>query len=234
MAPALEKGNATVNQSMSKSFDPSNMVCVSCSSEHKIKNGVPVTVAFSDQNFVANIEGKNGMCIAVVRLEDASLSDLLDLSCELFDNVGVSEGSVFLYGSASCLSRVGTGAYAGDWLFIMSHAERQWRGIRICPLIPMILSECPGTLAREIAEIVAWFATVYEKTIPFGMYSPWVAAVAEMESLSVGGIAMPHMDSSKISVPLSLSEQGHFSSMTFCSVSTRPATLSRLPKDNLS
>jgi hypothetical protein len=55
-----------------------------------------------------------------------------------------------------------------------------------------------------------------------------------MESFLVGGIAMMHMDSYKISVPPSLSEHSHFSSMTFCSVSTRPATLSGLPKDNLS
>jgi hypothetical protein len=155
---------------MSTSFDPSNMVCISCSSEHKIIGGVLFTVAFSDQNFVANIEGENGTCIAVVRLEDASFADLIDLSHELFDNVRVPEGSIFLYGSASYLSRVGTGAYAGDWLSVVSHAEKQWRGIRICPLIPMILSECPGTLAREIAEIAAWLATVYENN-PLCMYS---------------------------------------------------------------
>jgi hypothetical protein len=59
----------------------------------------------------------------VVRLEDASLSDPLDLSRELFEYVRVPEGSVFLYGSASYLSRVSTDAYAGDWLSVVSHAE---------------------------------------------------------------------------------------------------------------
>jgi hypothetical protein len=54
-----------------------------------------------------------------------------------------------------------------------------------------------------------------------------------MEALSVGAIALPHMDSYKISVPLSLMDHCQFSSMTFCSVSSRPATLSGLPKDNL-
>jgi hypothetical protein len=66
------------------------------------------------------------------------------------------------------------------------------------------------------------------------MYCPWASVVAATETLSVGAIALLHMDSYKISVPQSLTDQGQFSSMTFCSVSTRPATLSGLPKDNLS
>jgi hypothetical protein len=154
------------------------------------------------------------------------------MSREIFENHKVPEGSVFLYGSASYLSRVGTGTYAGDWLTVVSRVEKLWRGIRVCSMIPMILSDCPGTLAREIAEVVAWFASIYENN-PLGMYNTWSAAVSAIESLSVGRIALPHMDSYKISVPSSLSEQCTFSSMTFCSVSTRPATFRGLPKDNL-
>ncbi len=169
------------------------------------------------------LRGKAGGC---------SLSDLIDLSCELFGNVRIPEGSVFLYSSASYLSRVGTGAYAGDWLSVVSQAEKRWRGIRVCPLIPMILSDCLGTLVREIAEIAAWFATIHDNN-PLGMYSLWASAVVATESLSVGAIALPHMDSYKISVPQSLVDHCQFSSMTFCSVSSRPATLTGLPKDNL-
>jgi hypothetical protein len=88
----------------------------------------PVTIAFSDQNFVANIAGKDGTCFCVIRMEDASLSDLTDLSLEIFGNVRVPEGSVFLYGSASFLSRVGTGAYATDWVSVVSQAEKKMEG----------------------------------------------------------------------------------------------------------
>jgi hypothetical protein len=56
----IKKGTETVNQSMSTSFDPNSLVCISCPSEHKIIGCVPITVAFSDQNFVANIAGQNG------------------------------------------------------------------------------------------------------------------------------------------------------------------------------
>jgi hypothetical protein len=65
------------------------------------------------------------------------------------------------------------------------------------------------------------------------LYSVWASAVAATEALSVGAIALPHMDSYKISVRQSLVEHCQFSSMTFCSVSSRPATLSGLPKENL-
>jgi hypothetical protein len=62
----IQKGSVTVNQSVILSFDPTNMSCISCTSEHKIVGSLPITVIFSDQNFVSNIEGKNGSCIAVV------------------------------------------------------------------------------------------------------------------------------------------------------------------------
>jgi hypothetical protein len=229
----IQKGTVTVNQSVSLSFDPTNMSCISCTSEHKIVGCLPITVIFSDQNFVSNIEGKNSTCIAVVRQEDASLSDLFELSCEIFENQRVPEGSVFLFGSASYLARVGTGTFAGDWLTTVHHVEKLWRGIRVCPLIPLIMSDCPGTLAREIAEVAAWFASLYENN-PLGLFNAWAAVVSASETLSDSGIPLQHMDSYKISVPSSLSEQCNFTSMTFCSVSTRPATLRGLLKGKLS
>jgi hypothetical protein len=79
----IQKGTVTANQSISLSFDPTNMSCISCTAEHPIIGSLPITVVFSDQNFVSNIEGKNGTCIAVARQEDASLTDLFDLAREI-------------------------------------------------------------------------------------------------------------------------------------------------------
>jgi hypothetical protein len=193
----------------------------------------PVTVFFSDQNFCAMLPGVNNDCLAIVRMEDASLSELLKLSIELFGDVRFPEGSVFLYGTASYLSRVGTGIFAREWLSVISNADRVWPGVRICPLIPLILSECPGTLSRELSEIAAWFAIVYENN-PLGMQLPWSAVVSATENLSVGATTVPHMDSYKIPLPKNLSDTTQLNSMTFCSVSSRPATLSGLSKDTLS
>jgi hypothetical protein len=178
----IQKGNVTANQSISLSFDPTNMSCISCTTEHPIVGSLPITVFFSDQNFVSNIEGKSGTCIAVARQEDASLTDLFELAREIFENQRVPEGSVFLFGSASYLARVGTGTFARDWLVIVGRAEKQWRGIRVCPLIPLILSDCPGTLAREIAEAAAWFAIIYENN-PLGLFNAWAAVVSASEAV---------------------------------------------------
>jgi hypothetical protein len=43
----------------------------------------------------------------VVRLEDASLEDLMDIVLEIFDGMLLPEGSVFLFGSDSYLHRAG-------------------------------------------------------------------------------------------------------------------------------
>jgi diadenosine tetraphosphate (Ap4A) HIT family hydrolase len=74
------------------------MVCVSCKTEHRIIRDKPVTVFFSDQNFAAYLEGMHGTCLTVVRMEDATLTELFDLSRKLFENMWLSEGSVFQIG----------------------------------------------------------------------------------------------------------------------------------------
>ncbi len=142
------------------------------------------------------------------------------------------EGSVLLFGSVSFLSRVGTGMYAQDWQSLVLNTENAWPGTRMCPLIPLIITECPGSVARELAELAAWLAIVYDNN-PLGMQVPWAAAVAASEKLSVGAIALPTMDTYKIPLPQSLADTSLVGSMTFCSVSSRPATLNGLPKDNL-
>jgi hypothetical protein len=196
----FKQGQVTVNQSVSFSFDPSSLLCVTCESGHTIIENKPVTVFFSDQNFIANLEGKNGSCLIIVRMENASLSELFELSKELFANVKFPEGSAFMYGSASYLSRAGCGMYAADWTSIVTHAEKVWYGVRVCPLIPLILTSCPGSLARELSEFAAWLSIVSEGN-PLGLQATWGAVVSATEKLSVGGTALPTMDAYKVAVP---------------------------------
>jgi hypothetical protein len=166
-------------------------------------------------------------------MEDVSLPDLFELSKELFEHVKIPEGSVFLFGSVSYLSRVGTSVYESNWLSVISQTEGHWHGVRVCPLIPMILSTCPETLARELSELAAWLAIVYGNN-PLGMWMLWAAAVAVAEDLFAGRVALPTMDMFKIPLPATLALTTQFTSMTFCSVSSHPATLEGLPKSTLS
>jgi hypothetical protein len=228
----VREGSDTVNQSISVSFDPSKLVCVTCKTGHQILGKKPATVFFSDQNFIASMAGSGNTCLNIVRMEDASLSDLYRLSCEILGNTRLPEGSVLMFGSASYLSRVGSGLYAKDWTSLVSSIEKKFPGIRICPLIPLILTDSPGSLAREISEVAAWLATVYENN-PLGLLEPWTAVAVAMESLSVGSVTLPNMDTYKVAMPQSLSELSPLCSLTFCAVSSRPVTLRGLPKDTL-
>jgi hypothetical protein len=77
------KGQKTVNECMSSSFDPRNYMCVGCKLPHKIGEKGPLTISFSDQNMVPFVTDGEGNCMAVVRLENATLTDLVDLSFEM-------------------------------------------------------------------------------------------------------------------------------------------------------
>jgi hypothetical protein len=135
------KGNATVNQSLSSSFDPSNLICVSCQNEHEIVGVKPISVCFTDQNFVTSVASKDGGCVNVVRIENPSLLELLDTGKEIFANVRIPEGSVFLFGSASHLSRFGTSLYARDWTTLVAGVSTSWL---VCTSAPSFLLLCPN------------------------------------------------------------------------------------------
>ncbi len=51
----IMRGNATVNESLSASFDPAKLRCISCQNEHSIIHKSPSVLIFSDQNFVPTL-----------------------------------------------------------------------------------------------------------------------------------------------------------------------------------
>jgi hypothetical protein len=65
------------------------------------------------------------------------------------------------------------------------------------------------------------------------MQVPWAALVTTSENLFVGVTTLPHMDTNKIPLPQTLCDASLVGSMTFCSISSRLATLKGLPKDTL-
>jgi hypothetical protein len=147
------RGNVTVNESLSSSFDPSKLVCISCESNHQIMDKKPVLFLFSDQNFVATVPGPNKDCLNVVRVENASLLELVNVAREILGNAPLPEGSILMFGSASHLSHMGTSAYARDWTEVVALSVETWHGVRVCPLIPLIVTDCTGTIVRELSEL---------------------------------------------------------------------------------
>jgi hypothetical protein len=228
----VTKGNSIVNESISSSFDPSKLVCVSCSVEHPVVNKQPSVFLFSDQNFVPFISSKTKNCINVVRVENASLYELFETAREIIGNVTLPEGSIFMFESVSYLSRMGTGTsmYAKDWTEITALTLEQWHGSRVCPLIPLILTECAGSVTRELNELSLWFEDVYDSD-PQGLHEVWRGLVVAMDSLSSGAMQLDVMDSYKVLLPGSLQCRTLDKPLTFCSSSSRPVTFLGLPKD---
>jgi hypothetical protein len=187
------KNNVTVNQSCSMSFDPCNFVCVSCDKEHKIIDDSPTVFCFSDQNFVPFVATANNRCMNIVRLENASLSELVEFAKEVLCTVKIPEGSVLLFGSGSQLGRCGTTIYASEWVSAVAQMTSTWRGIHVCPLIPLVVSACPGTLTREIVEFTVWLDHVYEGDTK-GLRDSWAGVAEAMEHTSVGSATTDSMD----------------------------------------
>jgi hypothetical protein len=219
----MMRGNETVNQLISASVDPAKLICISCETEHSIIGKDPLVVMFSDQNFVPSLNCTSRECISVVRIENSSLLELYEMASEMFGSMTFPEGSVFLFGSASHLSRSGTSIYAKDWTEVVALCTGKWRGVRICPLIPLITSECPGIIVRELCELTNWHSNVYDSN-PLGFHEVWMEMVAAMATLDV-------MDSYKLALPSSLATRTLDRTVTFCSNNSRPVTCNGLPKD---
>jgi hypothetical protein len=80
-------------ESVSISFDPATLLCITCKHEHPVLRAEKLAIiCFSDQNFDAILPAENGDCIAICRLENATLKELVELSFEIFNEV--PEGTI--------------------------------------------------------------------------------------------------------------------------------------------
>jgi hypothetical protein len=204
-ARIMRKGVQT-NEVITCSFDPATMNCLACPNAHRILNkSVPVTLCFSDQNFVPTLNSGQGQdCIAVVRYEDATLADLTAIALEILDKNMIHPGSVLLFGSASHLFRVGASCYAADWVGLISKLEQKFRNVNICPLVPVLRESCPGSLAADIEILATWLNRMYTNNIK-GMADSWNAVVHFAQNAASGQINFDSANFVKIPLPANLS-----------------------------
>ena len=200
------KGQQTVNECISLTFDPATLVCVTCKTEHNIipTDGRPLAIVVSDQNFVTKIgSAEDNSCIPVVRLENATLSELVDLSLEIFHNVSIKAGSIFIIGSGSFLFRGGASAYANEWLKCLKRFSARWDQVHICPLIPILSEDCPGSLSRDLIELATWLAKSYSDNTS-GLLDCWSALIHTVRCNSAGSTPLTCADVVKLAMPVSI------------------------------
>jgi hypothetical protein len=97
----------------------------------------------------------------------------------------------------------------------------------------MIISECPGSIIREICELSVWLDTVYENSA-CGFHEAWVRLVEAMEVISKVLTILDVMDSYKVALPSSLNAESPDTCITFCLHSSRPITTAGISKDTCS
>ncbi len=118
-----------VNQGITCSYDPATLICMMCSTEHKITEerhgGLPATLIFSDQNFISGFSGDGISCVSVCRLENCSLVELTDMVVEVLEGINLKPGTLILMGSTTHLHRVGVSMYAGDWASCVERLEQK-------------------------------------------------------------------------------------------------------------
>jgi hypothetical protein len=203
----LMTGGKTTNEVLSSSFDPATYNCLSCSHSHSILiKALPVAICFTDQNFVphfSNNSDSNNSCVAVVRLEDASLEALAALAAEILDKHSLHPGSTILLGSATHLFRTGASGYASDWIKITTILEHKFRNVNICPLVPILRDTIPGSLARDLEILGTWFNKVYSNSIK-GLLDSWNATIHFVQLASVGATPLLYPDIVKIPLPADL------------------------------
>jgi hypothetical protein len=202
----LMKGGAQCNEVITASFDPATLSCLSCGSPHSIfSKTCPTVICFADQNFIPCLPSSTGSaCLAVLRVEDAGLQDLASIAMEVLDNCALYPGSVILIGSGSHLYKEGTGTYASDWVKLCNQLGSRFRNINICPLIPLLQTDCPGAVAREMEMLAIWLLKCYNTGIK-GFLDSWKAVVGYAKANSSGGTVLQYPDLIKIPLPKTLS-----------------------------
>jgi hypothetical protein len=192
-----------VNEVMTCSFDPKTLNCLACTALHSILgNGNPVAICFADQNFVPYICGNTG-CVAVVQMEDATLSDLTDIAIEIMGKSTIPTGSVILLGSASHLFKVGTGMYAADWVAEVHRLELRFKNVNFCPLAPILRELSPGSLVQDLETLSVWLQMMYDNSNK-GLMTCWDAVVHFAQISASDPTTAPHEVLLKIPLPLSL------------------------------
>jgi hypothetical protein len=200
-------------------------MCISCSTEHPVFDSKkPAILICSDQNFVPIWPGTNEYCAAVCRVENPTLHELIDLVDEILAGQCLPDGSIFLIGNVSYLHRVGLGLFAVEWNQVVSRVERGWPGVRLCPLIPLLGTDVPGSVNRDILEVAAWYAKVYEGSI-LGLNDCWTKVSKISMQNSAGVTFLTNIESYTVSAPGNLDVHTVLVPWTFYTNSSRPSLL---------
>ena len=158
---------------MVTSFDPASLACHNCGGgPHQILAAAgqtfssPTCFILSDQNFPPALPG-NGInnCVTIIRVEDATLRDLVTTFMRLTRGCDIGVGSVILLSSLNTLGRVGTAAFAEDLVAALLEFRSTFGG-QIRALHGFSINSEPLTdqlTIRSMMEIEAWLSSTDQR-----------------------------------------------------------------------
>jgi hypothetical protein len=157
------------------SFNLENFICNTCSHRgehvvlHREVDGTdaldssPVCFVLTDQCFppIIPVEG-DGECFKIFRIEDGTIFELVDAFLGLTRGFSVPAGSVVVLASASHLARVGTAAYARDFVHEGGRlVSTKGGGIELVHGVPILLSGTEDSaLIRSMTALQHWLGHI--------------------------------------------------------------------------
>jgi hypothetical protein len=212
---------------MSATFDPANLKCVICPNAHYIlakgKEESPPTIIFADQNFVSTLSGGKS-CLAIVRLEDASIPELGELAHEILDRHNPPAGTLFMFGSASHLLNVGTTIYTQEWCGLVDRMSNRYPDARILPLAPVIREDCPGMVSRQLIELATWYKHVYNNNI-LGLTTVWDTLISVLCKTDEDGLDLGFSEYYTVAMPAFLAPTAPLRNFKFKTDSSHTTTI---------
>jgi hypothetical protein len=209
------------------SLDPSSLKCVVCSNSHYVlakgPEDSPPIIIFADQNFVPMLTGGKS-CLAIVRLEDASIPELTDLAFEILDKYHPPARTIFLFGSSSHLLNAGTTIYTQEWCNLVSNLSSTYPDSRILPLTPVIREDCPGVVSRQLIELATWYKTVYANDI-MGITSVWDTLVSTLCKTDEDGLDLGYDEIYSVAMPAFLAPNAPLRNHKFKTNSSHTTTI---------
>ena len=164
--------------------------------------GNRTVIVLADQNFPGLLPSVEGKCLAIIRLEKGTMTELVDFAINIAKSVTVPSGTVFLVGSLSHLEKVGTQSYATACINAKRRLMGAFKKCEVVPFVPPPLGGCNNPeLIRDIADSAMWLGGLSHSPISATM-SGLVLMV--MKSGGEGGDGV-HYDR-PVSLPMSLDE----------------------------
>jgi len=145
------------------SFTYKNMMCVSCAKQHPLlgKDQRPVFV-LADQTFPATATPVTGQCVAVMRMEDASLAELAENFIGRVRMNWLPAGTLVFIASGGQLARVGVAEYASELVKAIDLLKNSLPPRSVVSHAPVILlnGSVDSAAVRSLFDALNWLCAL--------------------------------------------------------------------------